>query len=85
MCMYYCDINLLHISFVSAHFQLAVMKPENGLGEYFMMQQYQLLVNFCLSHNIKYNFRQFMTLYTRYQRACWIFPNDIILLRIYTG
>jgi hypothetical protein len=31
-CTYYCDVNLLYIGFVSAHFQLAVMKPEKGLG-----------------------------------------------------
>jgi hypothetical protein len=32
MCAYYCDVNLLHIGFVSAPFQLAVMKPEKRLG-----------------------------------------------------
>ena len=56
---YYCNINLL---LVSAHFQLAVMKPEKGLGEHLLTQQSQLSVNLCLSHNIKYNFRQYMTL-----------------------
>jgi hypothetical protein len=59
MCTYYGDINLL---LVSAHFQLAVMKPEKGLGEHLLMQQSQLSVNLCLSHNIKYSFRQCMTL-----------------------
>lgn len=56
---YYCNINLL---LVSAHFQLAVMKPEKGLGEHLLTQQSQLSVNLCLSHNIKYNFRLYMTL-----------------------
>ena len=80
MCSYFCDINLL---LVSAHFQLAVMKPEKGLEEHFSMQQCQLSVNFCLSHNIKYDFRKCMTLYKCYQCARWNFPTTYFLY-IYT-
>jgi hypothetical protein len=41
ICTYYCDINLLN---VSAHFQLAVMKPEKGMGDIFVFRNviYQL-------------------------------------------